>query len=111
MAGHGPPARRTCRSDPGCPVDALADEVGVPGVAGVLADHVAVDATQRDLAGRERAGGVEVPAAAVDPRHLDLALPRGPGLRGTDVTGELEAPVGAVRVGGRVVDGRGLLAD
>src|SRR3954467_11533945 len=97
-------------SDASCAVDALADEVGVAGVAGVLGNHVVIDPPQRDLRTHERTGLVESATGAVDPSLRDLVLPRRPsGVEG-DVVGKVEAAVMAAGVGSRVVDGWHLLA-
>src|ERR1700677_3955436 len=96
--------------DAGGAVDAFPDQVGVAVVAGVLLDQVDVNPAEADVLPHEAAGvgqgagGAEVAGAG------DLLVPGGAGGIEGGVLGQVEAAVGAVRIGLGVVDGRGVLS-
>src|SRR3984957_20930923 len=85
-------------------VDALADEVGVAVVAGVLLDQVDVDPAEADVGVHEAARVGQGTGGAVLTGAGDLGLPGGEGVGQRGTRGEVEAAVGTARGGLRGVD-------
>ncbi len=77
-------------------------------VAGVLLDHVDVDPAETDVLVHEAASVRQAAGGAVFAGVHDLRVPGGDGACQRGTLGQLEATVGATRVGTQVVDGRGL---